>query len=66
VPSESAAFTTVGENCNSIAVGKPTKAQLKIESKTKGFNFMAQLLLETLVVLREVDTSNKEIGKDQL
>jgi len=27
---------------------------------------MAQLLRETIVVLREVDTSNKEIGKDQL
>jgi len=49
-----------------MAVGNPTKAQLKIESKTNGFNLMAQLLRETIVVLREVDTANKEIGKDQL
>jgi hypothetical protein len=27
---------------------------------------MAQLLRETSVVLREVDTSNNELGKDQL
>jgi len=49
-----------------MAAGKATRAQLKIESKTKGFNFMAQLLRETSVVLREVDTSNNELGKDQL
>jgi hypothetical protein len=55
----------MGENC-SIAVGKLTKAQLKIESKTNGFNLMAQLLRETKLVLREADTANKEIGKDQL
>jgi hypothetical protein len=47
-------------------VGNPTKAQLKIESMTNGFNLMAQLLRETIVVLREVDTSNNELGKDQL
>jgi arabinogalactan endo-1,4-beta-galactosidase len=64
--SKIAAFTTVGENCNSIAVGNPTKAQLKIESKTNGFNLMAQLLRETILVLREADTPNKEIVKDQL
>jgi putative sterol carrier protein len=56
----------VGENCNSIAVGNPTKAQLIIESKTKGFILMAQLLRETIMVLREVDTANKEMMKDQL